>query len=71
MSPYKEKKIDQAISSKVIVFATLAILFLISVVVTSESAAQLRGSLEVIVSEVPQEANATISSSGLRVDTSV
>ena len=70
MSPYKEKKIDQAISSKVIVFATLAILFLISVVVTSESAAQLRGSLEVIVAEVPQEANATISSStGLRVET--
>ena len=70
MSPYKEKKIDQAISSKVIVFATLAILFLISVVVTSESAAQLRGSLEVIVAEVPQEANATISSStGLRIET--
>ena len=69
LSPYKEKKIDQ-ISSKVIVFATLALLFLISVVVTSESAAQLRGSLEVIVAEVPQEANATISSStGLRVET--
>ena len=69
MSPYKEKKIDQAISSKVIVFATLALLFLISVIVTSQSSSQLRGSLEEIVAEVPQEANATIPSTGLRVET--
>ena len=70
ISPYKEKKIDQAISSKVIVFATLALLFLISVIVTSQSSSQLRGSLEEIVADVPREANATISSStGLRVET--
>ena len=68
MSPYKEKQ-DNQISSKVIVFATLALLFLISVIITSQSSSQLRGSLEVIVAEVPQEANATISSTGLRVET--
>ena len=68
LSPYKEKQ-NEKISSKVIVFATLALLFLISVIITSQSSSQLRGSLEVIVAEVPQEANATISSTGLRVET--